>query len=174
MKESEVAQSCPTLCDPMDCSLPGFSVHGIFQARIREWVVISFSRGSSQLRDQTQVSPIAGRCFTLWTTREAPNEKLVANSFHNELLEDEDLLDHGLYPGDFVYWKRYQTQDSLLLLWKGPYQVLLNNICVVKLKGVNPGFLSLIFLKGLLLLHGLWFLFLTPCLCLRQAGLRRH
>ena len=46
-KESEVAQSCPTLCDPMDCSLPGFSVHGIFQARVLEWVAISFSRGSS-------------------------------------------------------------------------------------------------------------------------------
>ena len=39
----EVAQSCPTLCDPMDCSLPGFSVHGIFQARVLEWVAISFS-----------------------------------------------------------------------------------------------------------------------------------
>ena len=50
--ESEVAQSCPTLCDPVDCSLPGSSVHGIFQARILEWVAISFSRGSSQPRDE--------------------------------------------------------------------------------------------------------------------------
>ena len=71
MKWSEVAQSCPTLCDPMDCSLPGFSVHGIFQARVLEWVAISFSRGSSWPRDWTQVSCIAGRRFTLWATREA-------------------------------------------------------------------------------------------------------
>ena len=41
--ESEVAKSCPTLCDPMDCSLPGSSVHGIFQARVLEWVAIAFS-----------------------------------------------------------------------------------------------------------------------------------
>ena len=47
VKESEVAQSCPTLCDPMDCSLPGSSVHGIFQARVLEWGAIAFSRGSS-------------------------------------------------------------------------------------------------------------------------------
>ena len=46
-KESEVTQSCPTLCDPMDCSLPGSSIHGIFQARVPEWVAIAFSRGSS-------------------------------------------------------------------------------------------------------------------------------
>ena len=46
-RKSEVAQLCPTLCDPVDCSLPGSSVHGIFQARIQEWVAISFSRGSS-------------------------------------------------------------------------------------------------------------------------------
>ena len=46
-----VSQSCPTLCIPMDCSLPGSSVHGIFQARILEWVVIPFSRGTSQPRD---------------------------------------------------------------------------------------------------------------------------
>ena len=55
----------------MVCSLPGSSVHGIFQARILEWVAISFSRGSSRPRDGTQVSRIAGRCFTLWATREA-------------------------------------------------------------------------------------------------------
>ena len=68
--ESEVAQSCPTLCDPVVCSLPGSSVHGILQARILEWVAISFSRGSSRPRDRTRVSHIAGRHFNLWATRE--------------------------------------------------------------------------------------------------------
>ena len=63
--ESEVAKSCPTLCDPMDCSSPGSFVYGIFQARVLEWVAISFSRGSSQPR----LSHIIGRCFT-WATRE--------------------------------------------------------------------------------------------------------
>ena len=72
-RRSEVAQSCPTLCDPMDCSLPGSSVHGIFQARVLEWVAMSFFRGSSQLRDQTQVSRIVGRCCTVWATREVCN-----------------------------------------------------------------------------------------------------
>ena len=66
----EVAQSYPTLCDPMDCSLPGSSVHGIFQERILEWVAISFSRGSFRPRDQTRVSHIVGRRFTVWATRE--------------------------------------------------------------------------------------------------------
>ena len=65
VSSSEVTQSCPTLCDPMDCSLPGSSVHGIFQARVLEWVAISFSRGSSQPRDQTQVSCTAGRRFSV-------------------------------------------------------------------------------------------------------------
>ena len=69
---SEVTQLCPTLCDPMDSSLPGSSVHGIFQARILEWAAISFSRGSSEPRDRTQVSCIADRHFTVWVTREAP------------------------------------------------------------------------------------------------------
>ena len=68
-KESEVAQLYLTLCDPMDCSPPGSSVHGILQARILEWVAISFSRGSSLPRDLTQVSLIAGRRFNLWATR---------------------------------------------------------------------------------------------------------
>ena len=56
----------------MDCSLPGSSVHGIFQARVLEWVAISFSRGSSQPRKRTRVSRTAGRRFTIWATREAP------------------------------------------------------------------------------------------------------
>ena len=51
-----ITQSCPTLCDPIDCSLPGSSVHGILQARILEWVPIPSSRGSSQCRDQTHIS----------------------------------------------------------------------------------------------------------------------
>ena len=58
---------CPTLCDPVDCSLPGSSIHGILQARILEWVAIPFSRGSSQLRDRTHVS-----CFLHWQVGSLP------------------------------------------------------------------------------------------------------
>ena len=61
MKKMLDAQSCPTLWDPMDCSPPGSSVHGILQARILEWVAIPSSKGSSQPREQTQVSCIVGR-----------------------------------------------------------------------------------------------------------------
>ena len=68
---SEVAQSCLTLCDLMDCSLPGSSLHRILQARVLEGVAISFFRGSSWPRDRTWVSRIPGRCFNLWATREA-------------------------------------------------------------------------------------------------------
>ena len=57
LNESEVAQSCLTLCDLIDCSLTGSSIHGIFQARVLEWVTISFSRRSSQPRDWTQGLP---------------------------------------------------------------------------------------------------------------------
>ena len=80
-EEDRQSQLCLFMClvfgivsdslDLMDCYLPGSSVYGIFQARIREWVAISFSRGSSQPRDQTQVSCTAGRFFTDRTTREA-------------------------------------------------------------------------------------------------------
>ena len=77
MKWSEVAQSCLTLCHPVDCSLAGSSLHGILQARVLEWVAISFSRVSSQPRDQTRVSCIVGRCFNLWATREAMQDTRV-------------------------------------------------------------------------------------------------
>ena len=85
--ESEVAQSCPTLCDPMDCSPPGSSVHGIFQARVLEWVAISFSRGSSQPRDWTRVSPTVGRRFTIWATKEAPLSRDITLSTKVHLVE---------------------------------------------------------------------------------------
>ena len=65
-------QSCPTLCDPIDSSLLGSSVHGISQARILVWVAISCPRRSSWLRDWTLVSCAAGRFLTKWATREAP------------------------------------------------------------------------------------------------------
>ena len=66
-----VAQLCPTLCDPMDCSPPGSSVHRILQARILDWVAISFSRDLPDPGMEYQVSCNAGRFFTVWATREA-------------------------------------------------------------------------------------------------------
>ena len=101
--ESAVTQSCPTLCDPMDCGRQHSSVHGIFQARVLEWVAISFSRGSSQPRGQTWVSRIVGRRFTIWATREVHNiaitqvyaptsnaEKAEVEQFYEDL---QDLLE---------------------------------------------------------------------------------
>ena len=63
-----VTQSCPTLCNPIDCSPPGSSIHGILQVRILEWISIPSSRGSSQTRDQTLVSCITGTLLTIWAT----------------------------------------------------------------------------------------------------------
>ena len=83
-RKSEVSQSCLTLCDPVDCSLPGSSVHGIHQARVMEWVAISFSRGSSQPRDRTRVSLTAGRRFTIWATLH------VIEYFHGKTREPND------------------------------------------------------------------------------------
>ena len=84
MKGTEVAQSCLTLCDPVDCKLPVSSVHGIFQARILEQVAISFSRGSSWPRDGTGIScglALASRFFTA----EPPGKS------------SDSLQSHGLY-----------------------------------------------------------------------------
>ena len=72
LKWSEIVQSCPTLGNPMDCNLPGSSIHGIFQARVLEWVSIFFSRGILLTQGSNPVSRIAVRLFTVWATREAP------------------------------------------------------------------------------------------------------
>ena len=76
----KLLQLCLTLCDPMDCSPPSFSVHGILQAIILQWVAIPFSRGSSWPRARTRMF------FTVWATREANNfrteENKICCSFH--------------------------------------------------------------------------------------------
>ena len=71
VKKNEVTRSCPTLCDLMDSSLLGSSIHGNLQARVLEWAAISFSRGSSKPRDRTWVSCIADKHCTVWDTRKA-------------------------------------------------------------------------------------------------------
>ena len=78
-KESVATQLCPTLCNPVNCSPPGSSVHRILQARILEWVTISFSRGSSRPRDQTRVSRTGGRRFKIYL--------IVHDMIHNAYLE---------------------------------------------------------------------------------------
>ena len=72
-----VTQSCPTLCDPMDCSSLGSAVHTVLQARILEWIAIPLSRGSSQPRYRTPVSSFASKFFTLWATREVLDSTLA-------------------------------------------------------------------------------------------------
>ena len=104
-----VAQLCPTLYDPMDCSLPGSFVHGILQARILEWVAIPFSGGSSWPRDWTWVSCIAGRFFTIWATREAQENKVkwsevkVAQSYLT-LCDPMDYTVHGILQARILEW----------------------------------------------------------------------
>ena len=96
LTESEsVSQSCPTLCDPVDYSLPGSSIHGIFQARILEWVAVSSSRGSSHIaiKPASLMSPVlAGRFFTTRATWEG--RFIMATLFKNKLPQS--------FPGDSV------------------------------------------------------------------------
>ena len=111
-KESEVTQSCSILWDPVDCSLSGSSIRGIFQAGVLEWVAISFSRGSSWPRGETQVSHIAGRCFTLWATREALWVlEWVAYPFSNGSSQSRDWTHCCNRPGfnpwiEKIHWRR--------------------------------------------------------------------
>ena len=92
----KVAQSCLTLCSPMD-----YTVNGILQARILEWVAFPFSRGSSQPRDRAQVSRISGRFFTSWATREAQEFTVLMWCI---MLTDLQMLNHPWIPGINPTW----------------------------------------------------------------------
>ena len=93
----EVAQSCQTLCDPMDYSLRGSSIHGIFQARVLDWVTISFSRGSSWPRDQTQVSRIVGKMLYYLRKPGQPKVEVLSCS----VILTNSLRPHRLLPPGF-------------------------------------------------------------------------
>ena len=129
-----VAQLCHSLGNQMEFSPPGSSVHGILQARILEWVAISSSQGSSQSRDQTWVSLIAGRFFTIWCTKELPGRALVEVTVHKQNVPSlaRCILDVGIswswelgparlillvYVGQAGEPRDYNSQRSLLPAW---------------------------------------------------------
>ena len=126
-----VAQPCPTLCDPKDCSLPGSSVHGILRARILGWVAIPFSRGSSQPRDQTWVSCIADRCFIIWATREAHLTLLPGNCSGSVGTPDPGWANQNL-PWDCCPFTEKLGQREWEWCWWGPlflpYMVCLQKV----------------------------------------------
>ena len=103
-------------CDPMDCSPPGFSVHGIFQARILEWVAISFSRGSSWPWDWTQVSCPAGRFFTDWVTRETPIWYAVHPIICGAVVHNKEW---SLIPSylQMLHWTFMCIKNLLIIIW---------------------------------------------------------
>ena len=112
-KWSEVAQLCPTLCDSMDYSLPGSSNHGIFQARILEWVSISFSKRSSLPRDWTWVSHIIGRRLTIWATREVHWQVGInpwqgfCHRLYEVTMEPQSKASHLLHTGRAIHWHKH-------------------------------------------------------------------
>ena len=108
--EMKVPQSCLTLCDSMD-----YTVHGILQARILEWVAFPFSRGSSQPRDRTGVSRIAGRFFTSWATREAWKRYIM-------------LTNNTSY----YVWKQEKTSPACLNIQNPIFTVLWWQQCTAK------------------------------------------
>ena len=145
--ESEVAQSCPTLCDPMDCSPPGSSAHGILQARILEWVAISFSRGSSRPRDQTQLSHIAGRHFNLWATREDKPRQCIKKQRDHFANKGPYGQSSGFSSSQVQMWELNHKEGWLLKNWcfwivvlEKTFETILDwkEIKLVNLKGNQP------------------------------------
>ena len=100
-----VTKSCLPLCDPMNYSMPGSTVHGIFQARIMEWVAISFSRGSSQPRYQTCISCIGRRIIYHWATWEAHFSHRIIFNISNK--ETESI-------NKYFFHRELQTLDDCM------------------------------------------------------------
>ena len=123
-----VTQLCLTLCGSTDCSLPGSFVCGIPQSRILEWVAIPFSKGYSLPKDQTQVSCIAGRFFTIWTTN-TPNSFIhwIINSFTQKIAqvknfvvkEDSSLFLTGITFSSFKIYSESNYFSTLPLGYPG-------------------------------------------------------
>ena len=109
--QNKTTQSCPTLCNSMD-----YRVHGILQVRIQEWVAIPFSRGSSQPRDRTQISHIAGEFFTSWAIREAQEHRVGILSLFQQIFPTHKSNRGLLHCRQILYQLSYQGSQSSLLL----------------------------------------------------------
>ena len=131
---SEVTQSCPTLGDPMDCSLSGSSVHGILQERILEWVAISFSRGSSRPRDGTWASCIAGRFFSVCFTIITP--LILEVNLHLCPSHKFSTSTEGNSAEDDMHKRRGYLQDEteVILYHIASLEVFQRNICIALLR----------------------------------------
>ena len=114
--------SCLTLCDPMDYSLPGFSLLGIFQARILEWVAISFSKGFSWPRDGSRVSCIAGRFFTIWAKKSTipPFKNKTCNYYTTQHLCSWATIPENWTLRENLYMNIYSTFIHIIWNWKQP------------------------------------------------------
>ena len=110
-----VTQSCLTLWDPMDCSPPGSSVHGILQAKTLEWVASPFSRGSSHPRDRTQGSCIASGFFTSWATR----KPLMKPCLHTKVLSST-LVIMMVFNQQYLY--SLKCTSTHVILWPSSSQ----------------------------------------------------
>ena len=122
---NEVAQSCLTLCDPMDCSLPGPFIRGIFQARVLEWIAISFSRGSSRPGDRTQVSRIAGRRFPVWAVHSGFFDAVPCSAMklHEQFLQTQLTrmcsTKSCVKSGSYAKLRQSHISGPAPCLWKG-------------------------------------------------------
>jgi len=137
----KVAQSCQTLCDPVDCIPPGSSVHGSLQAGILECVGISFSRVSFRPRDRTQVPCIASRFFTIWATREAPKTVSYCKIFiqYSKHIGDWQMASWNL---NTAFLMHYSSSNKVLLIKKQKRLIWLDlffvNQCLVLMITSSP------------------------------------
>ena len=126
----------------MDCSLPGSSVHGIFHAIVLEWIVISFSRGSSQPRDRTQVSHIVDRRFTIWATRGSYKIQYHHKKYYWYITLSTFCYTSSLYMYNAYIFFPAPLESKLLRLWPFPLksaylQILLHCVHPCVLSGVQ-------------------------------------
>ena len=134
----EVSQSCPTLCDPMDCSLWGSSIHGIFQARVLECVAISFSRGSSQPREWTWVSCIAGRHFTIWATKDIVSSRQICKDREKEIKPRPNQGARGSL--DTARWVRFLGGEQGRGQWTGEQKISSISGCAAAMCSLTESF----------------------------------
>ena len=113
---------CLTLWDPMDCSPPSSSVHGILQARTLQWAAIPFSKGSSWPRGWTRASCTAGRFFTIWAIREAQNPEIEfhINTFKRKVKNQERKESHDAGTTGYLDAKNANFKPFLTTMWNRP------------------------------------------------------